>query len=481
MVGQLMVQRLRASGQPILAFHPGLVRNILAYHGCAELFQDVHAELIQYQRAQMIKQGILNGELRVDSQILRDKGSCPLMPEEIDRNHVASTELAKFLFPPPLGNPKLTLLAWVLLAFQIPFEKEQINGTTTTTTTTTTKPLLISMVGLLLQAMGYSNRTVIYVAGSETFGGQRVLIPLRAMFSNTVDRTRVCTKQELSDLVGPETPLPLNPFQPPPTKSEEQLKEKWNMAGPRPRPLPPPPDRPTYRHEKEGWYGWITESDTEPDPSPVDLRMQAHRLLWDALDYIVSVEADAFFPGFHNDGSGWPDFSSLVMGQRLYESASSKTYRPDRRVLEEFFNITRDNMYYHHNYSWKLSVREHLNKSLSEDGLIRQSLLSKPATFLSHPLPECSCRIPSAEVPKQVKGNDGRFLYGGEDECPIWMKHSQEETHLESAMAGDGSNGNTELEFENDGVEEQESDDNAGKSSLTQLHMDQDDEWDPND
>ncbi|KAJ6434106.1 hypothetical protein OIU84_017753 [Salix udensis] len=418
MVGQLMVQRLRASGQPILAFHPGLVRNILAYHGCAELFQDVHAELIQYRRAQMIKQGILNGELRVDSQILRDNGSCPLMPEE---------------------------------------------------------------VGLLLQAMGYSNRTVIYVAGSETFGGQRVLIPLRAMFSNTVDRTRVCTKQELSDLVGPETPLPLNPFQPPPTKSEEQLKEKWNMAGPRPRPLPPPPDRPTYRHEKEGWYGWITESDTEPDPSPVDLRMQAHRLLWDALDYIVSVEADAFFPGFHNDGSGWPDFSSLVMGQRLYESASSKTYRPDRRVLEEFFNITRDNMYYHHNYSWKLSVREHLNKSLSEDGLIRQSLLSKPTTFLSHPLPECSCRIPSAEVPKQVKGNDGRFLYGGEDECPIWMKHSQEETHLESAMAGDGSNGNTELEFENDGVEEQESDDNAGKSSLTQLHMDQDDEWDPND
>ncbi|KAL9341861.1 hypothetical protein Peur_065186 [Populus x canadensis] len=418
MVGQLMVQRLRASGQPFLAFHPGLVRNILAYHGCAELFQDVHAELIQYRRAQMIKQGILNGELGVDSHIHRDNGSCPLMPEE---------------------------------------------------------------VGLLLQTMGYPNRTVIYVAGSETFGGQRVLIPLRAMFSNTVDRTRVCTKQELSDLVGPEAPLPLNPFQPPPTKSEEQLKEEWNMAGPRPRPLPPPPDRPIYQHEKEGWYGWITESDTEPDPSPVDLRMQAHRLLWDALDYIVSVEADAFFPGFHNDGSGWPDFSSLVMGQRLYESASSITYRPDRRVLAELFNITRDNMYYHLNYSWKLSVREHLNKSLSEDGLIRQSLLSKPTTFLSHPLPECSCRIPSAEVPKQVKGNDGRLLDGGEDECPAWMEHSQEDTHLESAVAEDGSNGNNELEYENDGVEQQESDDNAVKSSLTQLPVDQDDEWDPND
>ena len=62
----------------------------------------------------------------------------------------------------------------------------------------------------------------------------------------------------------------------------------------------------------------------------MDLRLQAHRLLWDALDYMVSVEADAFFPGVNNDGSGLPDFSSLVMGQQLYETASSRTYRPDR-------------------------------------------------------------------------------------------------------------------------------------------------------
>ena len=31
----------------------------------------------------MIKQGILNGELGVDSHIHRDNGSCPLMPEEV--------------------------------------------------------------------------------------------------------------------------------------------------------------------------------------------------------------------------------------------------------------------------------------------------------------------------------------------------------------------------------------------------------------
>jgi hypothetical protein len=61
------------------------------------------------------------------------------------------------------------------------------------------------------------------------------------------------------------------------------------------------------------------------------------------------------------------------------------------------------------------------------------------------------------------------------------MKHSQEDAHLESAVAEDGSNGNNELEYENDGVEQQESDDNAVKSRLTQLPVDQDDEWDPND
>lgn len=62
----------------------------------------------------------------------------------------------------------------------------------------------------------------------------------------------------------------------------------------------------------------------------MDLRMQAHRLLWDALDYYVSIEADAFFPGFNNDGRGWPDYSGLIMGHRLYQKASGMTYRPDR-------------------------------------------------------------------------------------------------------------------------------------------------------
>lgn len=415
-LGRRMVERLRGWGQPFLALHPGLLRDTLAYHGCAELFQDVHTELIQYRRAQMIKRGIVNEELSVDSHLRRENGSCPLMPEE---------------------------------------------------------------VGVLLRAMGYPPKTIIYLAGSETFGGQRVLIPLRAMFANLVDRTSLCSKKELSDLIGPEIPLPLDLFQMPPAKSEEQLKEEWKKAGPRPRPLPPPPDRPIYRHEKEGWYGWITETDTEPEPSPMDLRMQAHRLLWDALDYMVSMEADAFFPGFNNDGSGLPDFSSLVMGQRLYETASSRTYRPDRKVLAELFNITRDNMY-HPKHNWTLLVQEHLNKSLGEEGLIRQSLLSKPALFISHPLPECSCRISSGDVPTHVKGNDGRDLFGGEDECPKWMQHGEKTVLLESAGEGSKLDETESPEYEDDLDKQSESYESGGKTNVT-LVWDQDEEMDPND
>ncbi|BAT78912.1 hypothetical protein LR48_Vigan04g112200 [Vigna angularis] len=414
-LGRRMVHKLRALGQPFLAFHPGLLRETLAYNGCAELFQDVHTELIQHQRSRMIKEGILKDELNVDSYLRREKGLCPLMPEE---------------------------------------------------------------VGILLRVMGYPSKTVIYLAGSETFGGQRVLIPLRSMFMNTLDRTSLCSEKELSDLVGPETPIPLNRFQPPPVKSEKELTEAWKKAGPRPRPLPPPPDRPIYQHEKEGWYAWITETPTEPDPSPMDLRMKAHRLLWDALDYIVSLEADAFFPGFNNDGSRWPDFSSLVMGHRLYETASFRTYRPDRKVVAKLFNMTRENLY-HPKHNWTTLVQQHLNKSLAEEGLIRQSLWSKPAIFLSHPLPECSCIIDSTKATNRVKGEDGQVLYGGEDVCPKWMKHANEAVSSEKEGVKSEDDGVADYES-NDFVDESESDKNSTRSNQTPL-WDQDEEMDPND
>lgn len=415
MLGHLMIHKLRGLGQPFLVYHPGLLRETLAYNGCGELFQDVHTELIQHRRAEMIKEGILKEELNVDSYLRRDKGLCPIMPEE---------------------------------------------------------------VGILLRVMGYPSKTIIYLAGSETFGGQRALIPLRSMFINTLDRTSLCSDKELSDLFGPESPLPQNSSWPPPARSEAELKEEWKRAGPRPRPLPPPPDRPIYQHEKEGWYGWITETPTEPDPSPMDLRMRAHRLLWDALDYIVALEADAFFPGFNNDGSGWPDFSSLVMGHRLYETASSRTYRPDRKVVAELFNMTRENLY-HPKRNWTMLVQEHLNKSTTEEGFIKQSLLSKPVMFLSHPLPECSCRMSSAKAAKLVKGEGGQFLYGGEDICPKWMQHAKEAGSLGKESAKSEDDGLPDYES-NDFLNESEDDKNGGKINQTSL-WEQDEEMDPND
>lgn len=417
-LGRRMVERLRAWGQPYMAFHPGLVRDTLAYHGCAELFQDVHTELVQQRRAQMIRHGIVREQLNIDSHVQRRNGSCPLMPEE---------------------------------------------------------------VGLLLRAIGYLPNTIIYVSKAETFGGQRILIPLRAMYSNLVDRTSLCTKQELSDLIGYEAPIHSDIARSRPAKSQAQLIEEWKRAGPRPRPLPPPPARPIYRHEKEGWYGWVAETDSEPDPSPTDLRMQAHRLLWDALDYIVSVEADGFFPGFNNDGSGWPDFSSLVMGHRLYQMASARTYRPDRKYLIKMLDDIRDHMY-HPKHNWTVSVREHLNRSLGVDGLIKESLESKPTSFLSHPFPECSCRTPESTpgISEPVKGSNGEFLYGGEDECPEWMQRG-----LETVNSGEISLPEEGVDESEPGEDDMDSElpesDDVGNKVDASRPSDQDEEMDPDD
>ncbi|XP_023755286.1 protein EMBRYO SAC DEVELOPMENT ARREST 30 isoform X1 [Lactuca sativa] len=387
-----MLKRLRASGQPYLAYHPGLVRDSLAYQGCSELFQDVHTELIQFRRAQMIKQKLLHGKPSVDSYIQKAKGLCPLMPEE---------------------------------------------------------------VGLLLRAMGYPPMTRIYLAGSERFGGQRVMIPLRAMYTNLVDRSNLCNKYELNKLLGTETPLPLSPFNYTPTKTTTE----WDHAGPRPRPLPPPPGRPIYQHEKEGWYGWIAEKDSEPDLSAIDLREKARRLLWDAIDYVVSVEADGFFPGFNNDGTGWPDFSSLVMGHRLYEMASSPTYRPDRKFLANLFNSTRDNLYFPRR-NWTLAARKHLNNSLGDEGLNRQFHQSKPSSFLSHPIPECTCTI---------------FKQFGNTKCPKWLKESFTESKTQETKITDENE--QQPDDETDEWQSGSEDENQSNNS----RFEQDSEIDPND
>ncbi|GLT56361.1 hypothetical protein SLA2020_294050 [Shorea laevis] len=350
--------RLRAPGRRFIAYDPGMTRDTLAYHGCAELFQDVHTELIQHRRAWMKKRGIIKGELSVNSAKQRLKGSCPLMPEE---------------------------------------------------------------VGILLLAYGYSSDTIIYVTGGEVFGGQRILIPLHAMFENVVDRTSLSTGWELNRIYGREAKLDGNYPRTPPSVEVETKIDAWKNAGPRPRPLPPPPARPkTYNIE--GWWGWVAESDNEPESTVVELRTNAHKLLWDAIDYLISVEADVFIPGFDSDGKGHPNFASLVMGHRLYQSAASKTYRPDRKEVVKLLEEIKGHMY-HANHTWLTSIRRHLRSSLL-DGLIEASNKSKSSSFLAHPVPECSClRYDSVEKSTNASANhfQVKAALGVVHHCPAWM------------------------------------------------------------
>lgn len=193
--------------------------------------------------------------------------------------------------------------------------------------------LVLLQIGILLRANGYPSDTVIYLSGGEVFGGQRILIPLHAMFENVVDRTSLSTVWEMNRIYGREQNL-LDKYKlAPPSVEQERKREAWKNLGPRPRPLPPPPARPKYPHNIEGWWGWVAESDNEPDSTVMELRTNAHKLLWEAIDYVICVEADVFISGFDRDGKGRPNFASLVMGHRLYQSAASKTFRPDRYIF----------------------------------------------------------------------------------------------------------------------------------------------------
>ena len=65
----------------------------------------------------MIKRGIVNEELRIDSHMLRENGSCPLMPEEVCSLIKYFTSLMYFLLELSLFLlfvPKIRL-CWVIL------------------------------------------------------------------------------------------------------------------------------------------------------------------------------------------------------------------------------------------------------------------------------------------------------------------------------------------------------------------------------
>nr|CAB3453802.1 unnamed protein product [Digitaria exilis] len=257
-LGSQIVGRLRASGRPYLAYHPGLLRDTLAFHGCAELFQDIHTELIQYRRNQMIKRGTVKEQLTIDSVSRKMAGLCPLMPEEL---------------------------------------------------------------------------------------GQKILYP------------RICLTPHL------------------PKVKNNSLKNGRGQGLVQDR----------YPHLLQG--------------HSMPMRRKA---------------ADAFFPGFHNDGSGWPDYSSLIMGHRLYQTPSGITYRPDR--------------------------------------------------------------TPKSPAVQPVKDSNGRFLFGGEEECPDWMARSL-------AMVSAKNNEPQNEDYEDELPEDDSSPDTQQESYRSDANKssEQDEEMDPDD
>jgi len=79
---------------------------------------------------------------------------------------------------------------------------------------------------------------------------------------------------------------------------------------------------------------------------------------------------------------------------------------------------------HHANRTWLESVRRHLTKTLL-DGIREASNKSKLQSFLSHPVPECSCsRRDSFEVSKNSSSPSTSQLWkalGVDRRCPAWM------------------------------------------------------------
>lgn len=121
---------------------------------------------------------------------------------------------------------------------------------------------------------------------------------------------------------------------------------------------------------------------------------------------------------------------------------------------------------YHPKRSWILSVREHLNKSVGEEGLLREFRLSKPTFFLSYPIPECSCRTSNTD--ELVSS-----IYEGVDECPKWMEKGLKISSPDSSTVNESLEDDAELDKQFEPEED--------NSTQTRPSIEQDEEMDPSD
>lgn len=135
------------------------------------------------------------------------------------------------------------------------------------------------------------------------------------------------------------------------------------------------------------------------------------------------------------------------------------------------FNTTSERLYYPPR-NWTLTVREHLNRSITEEGLIKKSNRMKPKLFLSHPIPECSCStVKSTEIRSSEKKSSLQLLYEGQEQCPREIVQS---VKFEEIDADEVDSHEDEMEME--GLD---SDGNSGPDAIPSLE--QDEEMDPDD
>jgi hypothetical protein len=95
-----------------------------------------------------------------------------------------------------------------------------------------------------------------------------------------------------------------------------------------------------------------------------------------------------------------------------------------RKEVVKLLEENREHLY-QANHTWLTSTRSHLRRSLM-DGVMRASTESKPLSFLSHPVPECSClRYDHAKRSLHASSPSSRApveaALGVVHHCPMWM------------------------------------------------------------
>lgn len=145
----------------------------------------------------------------------------------------------------------------------------------------------------------------------------------------------------------------------------------------------------------------------------------------------------------------------------------------NRKTVATLFENVRDHLY-HPPRNWTMAARQHLNNSTSIEGIIMSAMMSKSASFLAHPLPECSCRTTKSPAVKPVKDEHGGLLFGGEEACPDWMVRSL-------AIVSTKNNDLQSEDYEGELPEDDPSQDTQQESSDTNKSSEQDEEMDPDD